>query len=184
MGEQILDIMSTLAGQFGRGKMEKILSRRKESILDGAEAVALAAPLILRSRRLLRRYVSELGILDIIFDGLLLPGEDVGGSRIYAIASLSALAAFLKMEDLIHPGPIRPLLADIFHPAVGCKVSGIKEDVFFYVEDDETIVGGVKFKLQETNSYFAGMFRGGFQESRADKVQISGVQGPLFKVRL
>lgn len=112
-------MMSTLASQFGRGEMENILIRRTAN--QSEAAVALAAPLVLKSRRLLRRYATDLCVLDTIFDQLTginskaeKTEQQLKESRVYATASLSALATFLKMDDLGHPGPMRASLADVF----------------------------------------------------------------------
>lgn len=170
VGEQILDQMASLTGQFGRGEMEKIL-------LEGVETgpVALAAPLIVKSRSLLRRFLTELGVLDAI--ARLLCQEE---SRTYATASLSALAAFLKMDDLMSPAVS---LSDLFHHGDPCRASEDVEDVFFLVQQDQSVVGGVKSRLQGS-SYFQAMFRGGFNESLTDRIPMPGIQARVLLVVL
>lgn len=131
----------------------------------------MSVPLIVKSRSLLRRYVNDLQVLDLI--GKELRSSD---SRTYAIASLSSLASFLKMDDLLSP---HTTLADLFSHKP-CQAADAAEDVFFQVTANQTI-GGVKSRLQGA-SFFEAMFRGGFQESQTNVVSIVNIQAPVLKV--
>lgn len=172
VGEQILDQMASIVAQFGRGEIENILIKSGDDMASSG-VVAMSAPLIVKSRCLLRRYVNDLRILDTIGNQLHSPD-----SRAYAAASLSSLGSFLKMDDLLSP---RTVLNDLFgHEA--CQVADAKEDVFFQIIPSQTI-GGVKSRLQGA-SFFEAMFRGGFQESHTNIVPLVDIQAPVLKVIL
>lgn len=170
VGEQILDQMASIVGQFGRGEIESILIKSADN-LESSGVVAMAAPLIVKSRCLLRRYVNDLRILDTI--GIQLHSPN---SRAYAAASLSSLGSFLKMDDLLSPPTA---LNDLFSHEP-CQVADAEEDVFFQIVSRQTI-GGVKSRLQGA-SFFEAMFRGGFQESHTNIVPLADIQAPILKV--
>lgn len=170
VGEQILDQLASIVAQFGRGEIERILTKTSNHS-PSSGVVAMAAPLIVKSRGLLQRYVNELQILDTIGQQLHHPE-----SRAYAAASLSSLGSFLKMDDLLSP---QTTISDLFaHDS--CRAVDIEEDVFFHIAPDQTI-GGVKNLLQGA-SFFEAMFRGGFQESQTNVVPIFDVKLPVLKV--
>lgn len=169
--EQVLEQMSFTVDRFGRGEMESLLLKHSEdSCLT--EAVAMATPLLVKSRSLLRRFVEDLNVLDVIFHML-----RSGSSAVHAAASLSSLGCFLKMEDMLCPSTSA---GDIFKQGL-CQVANVEEDVFFELEPQE-IVGGIRTKLQGA-SFFEAMFRGGFQESKSTVVTLAGVQAPILKVQ-
>lgn len=170
VGEQILDQMACIVAQFGRGEIENILIKSADD-LTSSGVVAMAAPLIVKSRCLLRRYINDLQILDTIGKQLCSPE-----SRAYAAASLSSLGSFLKMDDLLSP---HTALGDLFSHEP-CQVADAKEDVFFQIIPSQ-MIGGVKSRLQDA-SFFEAMFRGGFQESQTNVVPLVGVQAPVLKV--
>ena len=170
MAEQILDQMASIVAQFGRGEIENILIKSADNLVSSG-VVAMAAPLIVKSRGLLRRYVNDLQILDTIGKQLRSPD-----SRAYAAASLSSLGSFLKMDDFLSPHTV---LDDLFSQE-SCQVADVKEDVFFQIVPSQKI-GGVKSRLQGA-SFFEAMFRGGFQESQTNVVPLVDIQAPVFKV--
>lgn len=170
MAEQILDQMASIVAQFGRGEIENILLKSSDDLAKSA-VVAMAAPLIVKSRGLLRRYVNDLQILDTIGKQLYSPD-----TRAYAAASLSSLGSFLKMDDFLSP---HTALSDLFSHKP-CQVTNVREDVFFQLITGQTI-GGVKSRLQDA-SFFEAMFRGGFQESQNDVVVLVDIQAPVLKV--
>ena len=170
VGEQILEQMASIVAQFGRGEIENILIKSADDVAS-SRVVAMAAPLIVKSRSLLRHYISNYHILETIGKQFFLPE-----SRAYAAASLSSLGSFLKMDDLLSP---RTSLSDLFSHE-SCKVADAKEDVFFQIIPSQRI-GGIKSRLQDA-SFFEAMFRGGFQESQSNIVPLVGVQAPVLKV--
>jgi hypothetical protein len=170
VAEQILDQMASIVAQFGRGEIENILIKSADNLVSSG-VVAMAAPLIVKSRCLLRRYVNDLQILDTIGKQLRSPD-----SRAYAAASLSSLGSFLKMDDFLSPHTV---LDDLFSQE-SCQVADVKEDVFFQIVPSQKI-GGVKSRLQGA-SFFEAMFRGGFQESQTNVVPLVDIQAPVFKV--
>lgn len=151
--------------------MESLLLKNSENS-QVTEYVALATPLLVKSRSLLRRFLEELHILDVIF--LLLNSERM---LEHAAASLSSLGCVLKMDDMICP---TTCLGDVFKQGV-CQVADLEEDVFFHISSQEA-VGGIRRKLQEA-SFFEAMFRGGFQESKATVITLTGIQAPILKVK-
>ena len=61
VGRQIMEQMSEIVKHFGRGEMEHIMTNKHDS--EAINAVAMTTPVIVKSRSLLRRFVTELKVL-------------------------------------------------------------------------------------------------------------------------
>ena len=169
VGEQILEQISSIVSQFGRGEMENVLLKTKEDASTQV-AVALATPVIVKSRCLLRYFLIELDVLEMICN-LLKDGNSVD----YAAASLSSLGNFLKMDDLLCPSTN---LNEVFNSEL-CQTMGLQDDVFFQMSSKEN-VGAIKEKLN--SPFFQAMFRGGFSESNSTVVPLPNVEVPVLQV--
>ena len=116
--------------------------------------------------------MNDLEVMDIVGDML----RQGGNQSRYAVASLSSLGTFLKMDGLICP---QTVLGDVFNNEP-CQVVTVEEDVFFKLAPDQ-LVGGIKSRLQVP--FFEAMFRGGFQESNSLIVSLTNtIQPQVFKV--
>ena len=83
------------------------------------------------------------------------------------------------MEDLL----ISPLVNDVgdLYENLNCQVIDIEEDVQFQISHSSIFIGGIKRKLQ-SSIYFQAMFRGGFKESKSEKVILNDIEAPILKV--
>ena len=153
-------------------EIEKVLSEDTDD-LTSSGPVALAVPMIIKSQPLLKRYVEDLRILNVIAHQLRSPE-----SRTYAVAALTSLGASFKMDNQLLP---KTSLTDVCNDT-SCKVANTEEDVFFQMSSDQKVIGGVKGILQEASSYFEAMFRGSFRESQVDVVQLDQIPAPVLQV--
>ena len=173
VGEQILEQIGSIANQFGRGEMENVLLRNSKEHDDSVRAVALATPVIVKKKCLLRRFLIDFNVLEMIWN--LLNDEE---SVTYAAASLASLGSFLKMDDMLCPSTE---LSDLF-PSESCRCDGIADDVVFQTTSEEQ-VGAVKDLLQ-VEPFFQAMFRiGGFAESNSTVIKLPDIQASVLKVR-
>ena len=173
VGEQILEQIGSIANQFGRGEMENVLLRNSKEHDDSVRAVALATPVIVKKKCLLRRFLIDFNVLEMIWN--LLNDEE---SVTYAAASLASLGSFLKKDDMLCPSTE---LSDLF-PSESCRCDGIADDVVFQTTSEEQ-VGAVKDLLQ-VEPFFQAMFRiGGFAESNSTVIKLPDIQASVLKVR-
>ncbi len=168
VGEQILEQICSIVAQFGRGEMENILLKSKDEATT--LAVALAIPVIVKSRCLLRHFLIELDVLEVIWNAL--HREE---SVTYTTASLSALGHFLKMDDMLCPSIG---LSDLFD-AGPCRSSELSADVFFQISPQQS-VGAVKDLLQVP--FFQAMFHGGFTEANSTVIPLPNIEASVLEV--
>lgn len=67
VGQQILDQLSEIVLKFGQGEIENVMTNEKKgNDSKSIKIVAMTIPVIVKSRNLLRRYLTDFNVLNIL----------------------------------------------------------------------------------------------------------------------